>query len=473
MNKNLIFTLVFFSIVFTACRESFAGDEDYILSQSIQKTRSIVPNTGNYHVDVFLVQKYIRFTAPAKTVEEITPVIRNNSDTLAYIVQYSQGWDLISGDTRMSPRLAYSETDTLNLEEYEQSGVGCITGMVDLVAEMKISSDTTVNPVWKFLLPKQQQENNEGDIIPYGDVAGMWVPIDTQYIDNGTTIPHIINTHWYQQSPYNDICKYYYMGTAGMCNSFAGCGPIALGQVIYHYLKSSNPFSVPIPINYNSEGYKIIFSNFSSTQWQNLSTANNSLSTYIIYLGQEIMGAEYIPYIDPISLKVIREVGVSSDSCAAALDWAHLQYDQTSTYNWQDIVSSLQLSHPIIVTACDSSNENGHVFIIDALKINQSKFIISYLWDDNYTPDFWGLQRNPSWLFEPCIPNNGGKDDDVYQEEITLEDNYSIAMNWGYGNSADNTYYLIRDGSRTFVPSWQANSTTYSIIDRLFINVRQ
>lgn len=46
-------------------------------------------------------------------------------------------------------------------------------------------------------------------------------------------------------------------------------------------------------------------------------------------------------------------------------------------------------------------------------------------------------------------------------------------MNWGYGSTYDKVFYLLRDGSTTISPSWRVQGTTYTIIDRLFYNIRQ
>ena len=76
-------------------------------------------------------------------------------------------------------------------------------------------------------------------------------------------------------------------------------------------------------------------------------------------------------------------------------------------------------------------------------------------------------------MFETTIKPDFKGDGDIYEEEVILDDNVKIAMNWGYGSTYDKVFYLLRDGSTTISPSWRVEGTTYTIIDRLFYNIRQ
>lgn len=474
MKKKLIMIVTLGAMLTTSCNECITHDEVINLSNtnSMAKSRRPYSSLKSYSVNESLVRKYVNITSPEKTIQDISPIVRDINDTLAFLVQYSQGWELISGDTRVSPSLASSESGILDFAEFNDIGVSGINGLLDFVEQTKRSSNSLMNATWKFLLP-QKIENNNNEIVPCGDVPGMWIPIDTQYVDNGRYTGHIISTHWTQDAPYNNVCATVNLGSPGNVKSFAGCGPIACGQVIYNYLKANNPNAIKIPATCVSGTLgKLIYSDFSTEQWKNLTPSNNSLSTFITYLGQEYMGAVYLPSIDT-NMKVHREIGVSSDDCRNALDWAQLQYNQSSTFSWQDIVSSLLSSHPIIVTAYDASYENGHAFIIDALNKTDFRARITYEWKDNYHPDYWELQRNPAWMFETAIKPDFKGDGDIYEEEVILDNNVKIAMNWGYGSTYDKVFYLLRDGSTTISPSWRVQGTTYTIIDRLFYNIKQ
>lgn len=439
-----------------------------------QKSRMRVGANTDFAVSEQLLLRYVNSVSPNKAIEDITPIIRNTNDTLAFIVQYTEGWDLISADTRIMPNLACSEVGVLDSTQYNSNGDGGIVNILNYVEQIKQSSDTTINTTWKFFQPNASASAPDNGIAPYADVAGMWIPVDTQYVDDGRYVSHLISTHWHQDAPYNNVCPLVYLGgTYQYQNSYAGCGPIACGQVIYQYLKTNNPHSVVIPANCVTGANKhLVYSNFSTSQWTNLTTPGDNLSIYITYLGQEIMGAEYIPYLTP-DAKLHREVGVNSDACCDALDWAHFQYSQSEDFNWQNIVSSLLSSHPIIVTANDASLKNGHVFIIDAINKTDLRAYITYEWRDGYHPTDWELQTCPGWMFETAIKPDFKGDGDLYEEEVVLDSNIKIAMNWGHGNSDDNIFYLLRDGSNTIAPAWTANGITYSIIDRVMYNIRQ
>lgn len=443
MKKNIFFTIFLSGILATSCSDGIINDEDINYSNEIAMSRSISPNVSTYSVSEYLVQKFIRLTAPAKTVQDITPVVRNTVDTLAYIVQYSEGWDLISGDTRMAPRLAYSETDTLNLEEYEQTGVGGITGMIDLVAEKKSSNDTVIDPLWKFLLPLTRNVNS---MARRGDVPGMWRPIDTIYIERPEHVGPLVSTIWHQHSPYNDKS---FNDDGVICP--AGCGPIAMSQILYYYLSRSNTHHIQIPSNCMWSNSGIQFSNFSDSQWQNILNDDNAKAVYISYIGHEKLNANYSP----------SRTGVNFDSdYENAFNWAHLSYSVGSSYNFNimHILSSIRLQRPVLMRAGDTSKNMNHAFIIDCYSKTSDVFVVRYQWSNDYHPTEDELQRYPSWMFE-LTPISDGKDENpIYEETYPIYETYSIAMNWGLYGVANNVYY---NACQVFYPNGEGDGSLY------------
>lgn len=183
MKKKLIMTVTLGAMLTTSCNECITHDEVINLSNtnSMAKSRRPYSSLKSYSVNESLVRKYVNITSPEKTIQDISPIVRDINDTLVFLVQYSQGWELISGDTRVSPSLASSESGILDFAEFNDIGVSGINGLLDFVEQTKRSSNSLMNATWKFLLP-QKIENNNNEIVPCGDVPGMWIPIDTQDI---------------------------------------------------------------------------------------------------------------------------------------------------------------------------------------------------------------------------------------------------------------------------------------------------
>lgn len=160
MKKKLIMIVTLGAMLTTSCNECITHDEVINLSNtnSMAKSRRPYSSLKSYSVNESLVRKYVNITSPEKTIQDISPIVRDINDTLAFLVQYSQGWELISGDTRVSPSLASSESGILDFAEFNDTGVSGINGLLDFVEQTKRSSNSLMNATWKFLLPQKKRK---------------------------------------------------------------------------------------------------------------------------------------------------------------------------------------------------------------------------------------------------------------------------------------------------------------------------
>ena len=54
-------------------------------------------------------------------MNSITPYLNENGDTIAYIANYDEGWEVLSNDRRTSMVLASSEKGSFNLDEIKKN----------------------------------------------------------------------------------------------------------------------------------------------------------------------------------------------------------------------------------------------------------------------------------------------------------------------------------------------------------------
>ena len=87
-------------------------DFDLTQNQSQLKTKSIATQCDDFKVSEYLLHKYL--SIKKETPTNITPIIIDG-DTLAYLLEYVQGWKLISGDQRLSPIISQSDNGTFKL----------------------------------------------------------------------------------------------------------------------------------------------------------------------------------------------------------------------------------------------------------------------------------------------------------------------------------------------------------------------
>ena len=345
------------------CVAMCACNDNAFMNEPVQENESMLSRSGettsveNYTVTPEMVCKYLNIARKGKTLNSLTPVVENG-DTLAYVAQYADtlGWDLISGDRRLDPILANSETGVLNLSDTINPAVGAVKGMIHTVKQTKGCFEIQKHPIWKSLEPKEKKANNNPQARGIG--FGKWIAQDTVYESESYTRPHIITTKWGQGYPWN-------LKTPRLNGqpTQVGCVPVAAGQIIYHFRKN-NPKGVELPETaiFTDYYYDMLtgipnFSNYSIESWSNFKlnaqTAYNENDITVIFLsflGDQI-GMQY-----GIQSTVPRSDNIKN----ILLNSYHIESTRTSTYNFNQILSNLQSGKPIY--ACFNGSQIGHAY---------------------------------------------------------------------------------------------------------------
>lgn len=467
--------LFLFTIVLIAsCSSDYFNEEPIINS----KTENLLTHTASrnsgetltYQVTLDMVNKYLRISRKDSLVTGITPIVRG-LDTLAYHVQYGElsGWDLISGDMRIDPIIASSPNGILNLENNTEPANEAIMGMIEMVRNIKYSGDTLKHSTWQFLEPKTTQINQTLQCrAEFG--RGMWIGIDTISEEVTTTTPRLISTKWGQSSPWNLYTPY----NNGI-HYYVGCGPVAVGQILYKYVKT-NPGNFAIPTYaYVPEIGNVEFSNYSTEQWGMMAEKTSDVgientAMFLSWLGQE-MSADY--EIDGTS---------TTTSMIQNTLTQYLSCNTRNSYDFSTVISNLHLGSPILVLANQSGAESGHAFIIDSYETRTTQFRVRYEFDPEHYITLEEFNRLPEWYFEPPEDNKENPDGVPEMERITtVSERISIKMNWGWSGSCDNytflaksIFYSLYNGesysdqyTRIVEPNWYVNGTTYNTVSRM------
>ena len=111
--KKFIFS--FFVLTLVACNEH----DDIENAASIE---NIKKNTTFHNVT-----DYVHFVKNGGTksrsavMNSINPYLNENGDTIAYIANYDEGWELLSNDRRTPMVLASSDKGSFNLDEIKEN----------------------------------------------------------------------------------------------------------------------------------------------------------------------------------------------------------------------------------------------------------------------------------------------------------------------------------------------------------------
>ncbi len=447
-----LLNLIAAGLLLTGCNEAdiFESPPDVASAQT-----SADASTINYGVTRQMLSKFLNTAHKSARVRSIIPICEGG-DTLAYCVNLDKGWKLISGDQRMPPVLAFSDEGVLNLLDVENPAIQSIQGLIDRVAAMRASGETHRDPVWALIDTNRQGLEKGASKAKrrsaYGD--GMWIATDSAYVSNTDEIPHIIKTSWNQNSPYNNYTVMRQDSAGSWRHCPAGCIPVACGQIIAHYRASNNlgttlPSAAHMPtINDNWFGV----TGFSTDGWSSIFSSSNTQAMFIAYLGS-ILGTRYS-----------WNAGSTAEGKESkAFSPYKLSFSKSDNYDFTTVMSNLRSGSPVYVVGKmvdnNGASDGKHAFIIDGARTNEDKMVINYEWDESHRITEEEYNRYPSWMFM----QSASGDTEMQIERDGIKYTY-LRMNWGWGQSYNNTYYLAYSyhaGGSDFAGAYDAVECTY------------
>ena len=459
--------------------------QDEILNHAVEQpvaTRSVeeTAQVDDYKVNNQLLQKYLKSIKKDTDVKSITPLIREGN-TLAYAVQYSQGWDVVSGDKRLPPVMVKSEVDTFDINT---SGV---LPLLNYIENFQSNATGEILKVWSVLEPKQTSYAMSRSLNDKMTV-GMWRPViesegdagdedagysfDTDYTDTG----HLIKTTWWQRAPWDEFTPYINGKTP------VGCEAVAIGQIIY-FFRENNPREVTFPSNsYLSMTTGLPVFEANTNDWSliaKVSSDYDKISKTAAFLSY--LGSTHI--MDLTCTTAATSGGIPN--MIVGLDSFKIDTDILNGYSYSTIVSNIYRGLPVGVVSMLKNSTSRHAYIIDRIMTATERRYKQYYWDPDYVVSEEEFYRNPAEMFEePSEDPNKGT---IYKEidESYVEMVY-FGMNWGlFNGTSNNNLYLAKydtyGGQTTYLdPYWQYGSTsegvgveTTSTVTTLFHNLRE
>ncbi|MGM9813051.1 MAG: C10 family peptidase [Muribaculaceae bacterium] len=418
---------------------------------------------SNYNLSAETVLKYLSKRNKSAIIV-FKPMI-DGSDTLAFYVEYERGWEIVAADKRLSPVIMKADSGCIDFSKNDMQ-IDCMLRYIKKIKTDNNSNDT-INRVWEFFdLPSLKHK-----VKTRGYGQGMWIAQDTIIDESTEAFPRIVSTQWGQLYPWNSFTK---IENGEKC--CVGCGPVAVGQVIYHFRKN-NPRDCQVPTSaYYPDGSEYPqFMTFSATGWSDMAESINSLSghnytaMFLAKLGID-MGVDY----------GLNATSVTATQMGDSLRAYKLKYNHSITYDFESIYSNLQAEKPIIV--CASSSSGAHAFIINGYAKECVIARISYVWDSEHHVTEWEFDHYDQSMFM------NDKGSDTKEEEINISENVYFGMNWGYSGYYDNRLYnvsytnfaFIEDGtivreynSVVYAPYWACGDVIYNSVNHIFYNIQE
>ena len=338
----------------------------------------------------FFYSKGSRASAAGATVGHyVTNSSRSATDTVLSVVNFANGQGfVILTDKADSPEiLAVSDEGTLNLANIDNPS-------------LKLFVDNAV----------ENLQGRASGMIERPNKPLMYIVEDTY--DTLLNIEPMIKVRWGQdKSPYNLYCP-----IINGQRAVAGCGPIAVAQVMTHY---QHPQSLVWDVVGSASNVALDWTEINKhvtsgvRAYPEVCTANNTAITH------DVIGK----LVRQIGKKMDAVYGVSGtttdfDKAQTALN----QYGYTTTISTiSDNVGSTTFDGSSIWLACATdpvkNKAYGHVFVIDGRKYIKRHYY-GYILDPNITP--------------PALV-------EVVQDDISYFD--YVHINWGWDGTSNGYYY--------------------------------
>lgn len=451
MKKHLL-PLFFVTALFASCYQH----EDLNVSTirvSREKKNTIYDNILNYADFIRNGKKHSR----SLDSYTINPYLNNNGDTIAYIVNYAQGWELLSNDRRAPMVLASSPKGTFNIEDIKNTdNLNSFWSEMEKSLTQLKSTPTTDDDIlgegWNALYVKNEsipEENIVKTKAAFNETRpgenGYWLLLDSETITKSDEMSgHQITTEWNQYMNFYIPKKPNTAGDSIHC--VAGCNAVAGAQyLLYLHDKYNNPRYMVDDGKYDAQTNSFIFSGSSDQVWNKmreplLGTGNASIM--IGYIAKEI-NTDF-------------GLNLSTANIYHLINFINSKYGYSLTshnYSSESIINILKQEGAILAAAWEYNNPIGHTFLIDAYRILKTETTSTYGWvgEDNLGQDTndWDSEGNPvgfAFITTQTVTNtnssifmNWGQIDDTYNDV-----GFSIyTTNWTMGEHAYNTNKLL------------------------------
>lgn len=377
------------------------------------------------------------------SVESIVPLGPQEDVTLCYLINYNDGWEVISADKRTPVVLAAQESGTLNLEECpENEGLAAQLSWIGYLAaevlsvrsnpEYKPNDPEAINGVtssqdfWcAITTPGELFENRDGGGNPPG-LEGYWelVSITEETLEYDQV--YLTTPAWSQSSPYNTYAPY--RTDYPSLHAPAGCVAVAGAEMLY-FLYNHLSSNIPIPsaayVSGNINSYTISFDTPSTANWGPVLNGNtDAIAVLLAYIGY-CLPNQWGNTGTGSSLTNLKNNVYSNFGIASTLA------DYTASSAKYALTSS---GRPIIMSAYGNVTyflgipiyNDGHAFLIDKYKRVRKRYTYYYEWVYGY---------------EGEIINFAPEYTEVYYGTPYLDD--TVGMNWGWGGYGNSSWYSL------------------------------
>jgi len=394
--------LIFLPLIYFGCDE-INQKSDYSIYASVDTTFTVnsqvinsVAFTHFFELHPNYVENYSKSILTESFPQlDTTLVIKDNKGRDAvYIFKYknNNGWNIISGDNRFHPILAYNNNGMATLDINKNPGLkywmNDIIQQIDYYDQNGIGQSERIKYQWdkyitpsKVLNPSKNEPPEDPTCPPSLEVwAGPW-NYQTNDYDGFTSLS------WNQTAGFNyyspdDFCEPNY---SIYCNKYpAGCGPVAIGMLMKYYQSPSSYIfnGSPRTLSYS------IMPNYITPYQVDCNSPSTGVEEVAAFL--KFVAGKYASYW---CFEVQVPFYYSSKSATALYpnnirqtfsDWGYSYPGNKIDYssNIYRLTENLKLRKPVIFSgsSCDVCLWDAHIWLCEGLKEYHDEICSTWAW---------------------------------------------------------------------------------------------
>ena len=442
--KNFLIVSISVVCLLSSC---YTADEHIINLESqanvVSEPQELVTPTREAHVYHHYsvseedAKEYVNVIFPNKEYS-IEPYILDG-DTLLYLFNFDKGWIMVAGDKRINPAIAESEKGHMSLKTHNENlnaWIDCYADEIRVIKKDMREVENEHTKFWKNIAcntsRNRSKTRSEGNY--------KWAVITHIYLDSISyyiQIPHLVETKWAQTRPWNTKLPLDTSFYNARC--VIGCVAVSLAQMIhYMHYRLGKPKSLYHHIVVNNSTVSGLTQNigfsrsqlvYNSSRWDAMATDSTTGNT---------------EYAQNLMLDVGNRLGMKysarGSSClpsTTAVGPYNLTYTQ-SDYNYQNVITDLTNSKPVMVSAKKANDTSGHCWLIDGIAIRVRYYTVTkhFEYDENwmYASEYYDT------FDELRAHYNINSEYDIIEYNETDTKNF-LLMNWGFDGYGDDGYF--------------------------------
>ncbi len=462
MKINSVFSLLFVALL-GSCDYNELTDTEKPASSSVEDVKCT-----DFGVNMETARFAAKFLSD-KEIKDIKPIVYHDKDTVLYVVNYEDGWTLLSADMRAKAVIASSQTGTFDESGSNSGSALWINNLANQVLKLKHDNtpvsyselnknedyvfwhrmylgyiaEASDNTMDNSSSHKSTMRRRPAPIETTGSTSRLYLCKRLLKEENlGTTYQSVGNrlkTKWGQGSPWNVRLPFVPDDDGNAAYPMVGCVGVAMGQVIYYC-----HFNLNMPtwlyhgaklegVYYDKKNYDIRFTTGqyveNSPRWNQMALRANSQyptdeTNYVAELFAELdyklsMNYGYSKSGANVSRDVINQYGLTWDE---------------GGFNSQTVEQNLRNGLPVLITSYanekttgwwlwkTTKHVDGHAWVIDGMSETTSSTKCKYVWElvevrENSTSDNGG--RNNT------VKPNPSREPSPYDDEYTVSKVYS------------------------------------------------